>query len=796
MRAGRVVRRELDLWRTAWQQVETFVDRIDGARDQDEPHRVKLEALLRAANVVERRRALLLGTVALSDAVVESLPTRYHDPADGSTKTASEEAAWSMELRRWRLPGTDEAELAAGNLATTDFDFEADDGGDPPRALDEVVLPRRRDIFERRVDGALEMLRVPSYPGSIVTGDRQPGIKADDGGHDAGSLFSRPRRYKATMDLFEDDEEPLQSWRELCEKRRAGATAGTVLYSGAGGLPAVSMGGLAAEARDILSWLASPVLPDAAVPPRLVTLAAQARSAVASSAADAAALTDAADVCDEEGAKTENLADELRAAAEHVGQPTTLEELASAADALRVDLGSSAARDRLAAAAGALATAAAPPLLFLTPIESGLLAADLDDALGARVAYPDGTVRVLRTLETAFAAGWGAWLRWFALRHSSVLGPVMRRFRLPFVQSLRGLVLGGPTGFPCEGLDVGPNVAVGSDTVVTGQPATLRATLATMRPGQVGIVAGDRPAALVVLALGQRGDRLALLVSPLRVSTESDGPGSPGVLGAGQPVLCDAPGLSTTELRSGEADAGPAGDGLVHETISLWSRLRLVFGAATIDAEAGPGLVPEPGATPLEHLGLFGQVPSLATVLVISGLGDEWWDRSEGEVLPRFARPGEVLLLRGHAVAKGEEPAGLVQAAVEVGRVFRTTGSMLERMRLEGAALLSTEPFDVDELAAAGGPCVPCGPEDDVLVVLLDRTWMRRTLVSDITLGRDFAGFDAPSLAAEQLLPLQVVTHVVAPAPVPVGPTGVDRSLEFQAALGTLKGWLRFADDE
>ena len=400
---------------------------------------------------------------------------------------------------------------------------------------------------------------------------------------------------------------------------------------------------------------------------------------------------------------------------------------------------------------------------------------------------------MLRALESAFVASWRPWLRWFTVRHATVLGPLLHRFRRPFVDSVRGLVLGGPTGFPCEGLGVGPDVAVGTDTVVTEQPATLRAALATMRPGEVGVVAGDRSAAVVALGLGKRGDQLALLVSPLRVSTSSEGAGSPGVLTGGQEILCDAPGLSADELRRGESDAGPGADGLVHETLSLWSRLRLVFGSAAIDAEAGAGLVPEPTSTPLELLPLHGEVPTLGSVLLISGLGEEWWDRTEGDAVSRLARPGEVLLLRGFAEAQGEEPAGVVQAAVEVDRVFRTTGSMLERMNVEGAGRLSTEPFDV---AASGAPCVPCGPEDDVAVVLLSRSWMRRTLVSDITLRRDFIGFDAPSLAAEELLPAQVVAQVLAPAAPPIGPAGVDRAGEFQAAVDTMKGWLRFTGDD
>jgi hypothetical protein len=783
-----------------WQQIETFLDRIDGARDQDDPHRRKLEALLKVANVVERRRAFDFGEVALSDAVVDALPAQYFDPTEteqSKTKATSalEGGGWSRDLRRWRLPGIDEVELAVGLLATTEVDLD-DDEPEPPVALEKVRLPVRRQLFQRRADTGLEMVQLPSYPGSLDGSAMPYDIEADpDDDGDRSSLFSRRRRYKATMGQFEEDEEPVTSWSDLCACRRSGATADTVLYSGLGGLPAPASGGLAGEAQALLTLLAIGY-PASIVAARLEQLSAAARTAATSGQVDAQVFRDAADVVDKEGAAQENLGAELRTAADYFGgNPIALENLAAAADALRADTGSTAARHALKTAATAAAPPAVLPAVLLQSVETGLLSTDLNDAAGARVAYPDGTLRILRTLEAAFATSWGAWLRWLVLRDRMVLEPVMRRFRLPFVDSVRALAHGGPTGLACEGLEIGQDVSVGADTVITAQPASLKSTLDDLAPGQVGVVGGGRPTALVLLGLGRMGDKLTLGVSPVRVSTASDGPGAPGVLAADEAILSTAPNLSTGELRRGEADDGPAADGLVHETVALWSRLRLVFGSKVIDNEAGgAGLVPEPASTPLESSTLFGKVPSFATVVVITGLSDAYWDRTEVEPQPRVARPGEILLVRGWAEPEWDQPGATVQAAVEVDRVFRTTGSMLARMKLDAAARLSTAPLDLDE---DGVPCLPCGPEEDVMIMILQRSWMRRTLVSSITLRRDFVGFDSPCLATDRLLPVDVLARVLKkPASEVEGVPGVDRQQEFRAARDILTSWLRFGSDE
>jgi hypothetical protein len=790
VKAARQVRRELDLWKLVWQQIETFVDRVDGARDQDDPNRRKADALLRAAGVVERQRAVELGVPSLSDPVVDRLPARYWDAGTESTKPTSSlpGGGWARDLRRWRIPGNDELELAVGLLGTTGIE------DDPPEALDVVVLPGPRDLFRRVEDGALATVRVPSYPGTIVgPGGELPDIEADpDGPDDRSSLFSKQRRFEATMDTTGENE-PLSTWSALCARRRSGAGGSDVLHTGFDGRPPPQAGGLAGDALAIVADLRTGTAASVAAA-RLETLAASARAAAVAGSVDGQVLRDAADVLDDEGSRSESLPAALRAAADHLGtRPARLTELATAADALRANTSSGTARAGLEAAAGRLTASAALPPLLVAPVEAGPLTADLDDATGARVAYPDGTLRTVRTLEAGLAAAWGPWLRWLTIRYGTVLAPLLARFRAPFTAGARALVQGGPTGLACEGLEAGQDASVGADTVVTAQPSSLAATLDDLRPGHVGVVGGDRPTALVLVGLDEMAGQLALGVSPLRVSVSPEGPGRPGVLAAGSAIRCDAPGLSAGELERGESDEGPAADGLVHATVELWSRLRLVFGAATVEGDAGGEIVPDPSAARLEDLALFGQVPAMATVLVIAGAGDEYWDRTGEEPEPRLARTGEVLLLRGWADPEGDLPGATVQAAVEVDRVYRVTGSTLDRMDLSAAARLSTEPMEVD---ADGVPCMVCGPEEDVAVVLLRRSWMRRTLVRDVTLRRDFAGFDGPSLATERLLPVDVLTRVLGqPESVVVGVPGVDREDEFTAARETLKAWLRFGAD-
>ena len=155
------------------------------------------------------------------------------------------------------------------------------------------------------------------------------------------------------------------------------------------------------------------------------------------------------------------------------------------------------------------------------------------------------------------------------------------------------------------------------------------------------------------------------------------------------------------------------------------------------------------------------------------------------------ARPGELLLLRGRVAGDGDAPGPLVQAPVEVDDVVAVSGRALARMDTSRAAVLATDPAALPEPGDAASPPVLCGPDEQLTLVLLRRSWAREALLGDVRLVRTFRGFDAPSLAARRLLPLDLVTRVLRAAP-PDEP-GVGRGPELAAALDVLDSWTRYA---
>ena len=220
MKFARRLRQEVDLWGVVWQQVETFVDRISGAADQDASPRQKVEALLAVASVVERARRPM-ETRALGAPVLDGLPTTRADES-GDSEPISD--PWSPEDRTARLPGLDDLELAAGPVSAVDANDEPIDDD-----LTEVRLMGGRSV-PVRVDprtGVITMGVMPSYDpqatsaASSIVGptDRLVDIEGDDG--DLAGLFSVARRVKATMGT-EPDEEHVRTWGDLadCPPRR------------------------------------------------------------------------------------------------------------------------------------------------------------------------------------------------------------------------------------------------------------------------------------------------------------------------------------------------------------------------------------------------------------------------------------------------------------------------------------------------------------------------------------------------------------------------------------------------
>lgn len=782
MKDARRLRREIDLWGVVWQQVETFVDRVAGAQDQDASARRTLEALLTVAGVVERARATVDEDASLGAPVVRSFASQRREP-DGSTAAIGD--AWSAENRAARLPGLDELELAAGPVSALD-----ENGAPLEDDLTSVALLAPR-LVPTGVDtrtGTVTLGLLPSYDpqatepaGTIVaTVPRVYDIAGDDA--DLTSLFSVERRVTATM-----GEEPetvhVQTWRELAGRRRGARGDQTPVpvdaVSGAGRAAV-----LASTAVDVVDRLRAGELSAGAAAVELAALlAAPAVQGSTNDAADALALETAAEILDDEGTSTPELAGAVRALAAALrATPGAQQALVAAVGTLAAAPSSAAAQDAVLLRAQALGLSSGTSGLAADPVEDGMLGQDLDDATASRLSYPDGSLRMVRALESAFALTWPMRAAWFAERRALVLAPLVARFRAPFHASVRALVDGGDTGLLADGLTVGASVPVGATSVVTGQPASLAPVLDDLEPGQVGIVPGERPAVLAVLGLDTAHGLLQLSVAPVRVSVQG-GPGVPGLLADGGAISGGAGGLTDTELRSGESAAGPAADGVVAETLALWSQLCLLFGRQSVETAAVA--VPEPASVPLDGLVLQGAVPPWATTLVLTELPEAFWDRTDpSDPAPRVARPGELLLVRGTTLLD-DGGTEIVQAVVEVDTVVRTTGSALDAMDVTAVGRLSTGPVDA---VTPGVPAFRCGPQDDVVIVTLRRSSLDVELSGPLTLRRDFHGFDVVCLATQRLVPPELLGGD--PDPVP----GVDRSREFSLAAAVLADWLRYAN--
>lgn len=809
MRNARTLRRELDLWKVAWQQVETFLDQIDGARDKDDPDRRRMEGLLRLARAVEHHRARSGAADPLGDPVITRLPTRAYRPADDATETSI--AAWDEKYRVWRLPGADEVELAVA-LLNVDDDGEANES---------VVLPRVRTLFHQvSATGSLSTLSLPLYPGGsvpIVTPGLIPTIEEGS----RGSLFTLDERYEATMppDGDGDDESPVRTWTSLAGTRRESSRPssgdGAVRLSSdrnANGPPwgQVVADTVPAVLAAIAGVLAS-ATPSAASLNALRTLAQGAQTARAPMADDVAAAKEASD---DDGFSSPDVTAAIDEAVAAVVAPRdALASVVSAVGTLLSTPSSASARAKLAAAQAVLQqTPPLPPGLFGQAPEhaDSVLGPELDKVVAARVEYPDGTLRSLRTMEVGFSGVWPAWRRWFVLRHRAVLAPVFRTFLGPFVGGLGALLRGGYTGFPCKGLVLLNPTPIGAQQVDLDSPASMVGMLADLvEPGHLGIVTGPRPAPLVALGVQARLGQASLHTAPLRLSMAPPGTGpgaAPGTAGTTEPgasiaCLVDRA-LSNRELRRGRSDLGPGHDALPREALALYSQLALLVGNDNVErllqglppsAPVVNRLVPVPGLPG----GLSGTVPGHATTLVLHGLGSAYWSKPGQDGVPadsplpepRVLRPGELVLLRGRVAGDGGADGPLVQAPIEVDEVVAISGRVLETMDTSRTAVLSTNPAALPAAGPGAPPRLICGPDEPLTLVLLKRSWAREAMLKDVALTRTFVGFDAPSLAARRLLPLDLVARILGTSAPTV--SGVGRGPEFAAALDILDSWTR-----
>ncbi|MFE9692371.1 hypothetical protein [Micromonospora sp. NPDC005806] len=720
MKHARRLRAQMEDWKQMWRQVDAFVDRLESARDQDAVAARKSLALLGAAGALERvRRACGGADAVLGDPVVAGLPTTGWD-ADKRQWVGLD--AWSAGVRTARLPGADEIELAAANLASSP-------GSDA--APEAVWLAPVRGTLTAELDGHLQLIRVPSYPGTEAggagIGPKAPVSLKDD---QDSNLFPIENRRKATLDPppGPDEKQNVVTWSDLVRDRR------------------LTVRGL--DPRPPLASSAAGELPVAA-------------------AGDATALEAAAQVLDEEGVDeaSDDLADRLR---------------------------TSAAAVRAALPHGGRTV----PLtdLFGAPPEIGDVGVELSAAVAERLAYPGGSLRILRMLEVTFAGWWPGVLQWMALRarRGRMLDRALRRFLAPFVTSLQQLVTGQAGAFVGTGMVLPGPVSVAANRLVVDAPAALAGPLAQIvEAGQLVVLPGERTGAALVLGVTRVVDRLAFVTTPLRVSLvppDVDGgvPGLPGQVAEGTALAAGSAPIGIAELRRGYAQ-DPARDGLVEQAVALASQLALLLGRVEAALRLAPVVVPEPPGPPLQQPVWWGEIATNTASFVLHGVPEQWWDRSGPSPLPLLARPGELLLLRGtardpDAPETDPDATRTVQTVIEVDRAVWLPGSALEQLDTSRTALLATDPA---VLGRPGQPSLLCAPRDDLVLLTVRRTWQTVDLSAPITLRRDFAGFDLASLAVGHPLGDEVLAAIGA-AP---GPAGVDRELELGAAAGLLDDW-------
>jgi hypothetical protein len=454
--------------------------------------------------------------------------------------------------------------------------------------------------------------------------------------------------------------------------------------------------------------------------------------------------------------------------------------------------------------------------LTMLPLPAGPLDDALSAEVAARIAYPDGTLRMLRTMEWAFLRHWWPRLAWFQARLARYLKPLLvDLFLSTFLDGLDRVLRGTQTNAQIgwvKGTSSGAQQPA-SLTFDSNRPAPVGARylqlaaapeghawdLTGVAPGQVVYVDGPRRTLAVLLGdssttgvRNQQSKRPELLqrlqITPLMVSTskgagQGDTPGmiSSGTLTAGP---LDTPPFTAGDLQAGTIAGRPQDDGLVQATIALWSRLCLLRGTANVATV--PSFLPQGKPIPL---GLGGAPDPMTPVIsphdrtlvvTIDALRDAGLD-PDGASAPVIARPGELLLVRGRSPPPPGAPPGtkdyLWQGVVEVVSIVRTT----------------TDHLSDDPIVPALGTQVCCNQPGTVIAIQVLDTPFPVPLVSAF-LHRNFQGFGAPALATGVLLPQAVDAPAVDPLDANVAdPSAVgdlDRGLELKAACDVLSQWM------
>jgi hypothetical protein len=622
--AGRL-RSEFTVWRGVWQQLTTFLDRIDGAAEMDEPQVKILSALLPVMGVIERARTRAAGMglgPALSCAPRgRGMPGRALGDLVGLVN---------------RRPGVEDQEFAVAMLKTND-DGELED--DPT-----ARLWGTKGLFSFRDGKHGEIsVAVPSYDFGALSGVLVDIPAATEAGH-----FPIDARKKA-METGEDEQ---RTWTQLRDfriekleeapgdkpKSLSATLAPLHLSDGYDALIAVGNGARAARdacnADKQILTSAGPVITEAGVDGEVVNALGAAADALASQAAD-----------------YQFVIDKLTTPAVYQLTEGVLAQV----------------KTRLERADRPGGIGIAPTLIAL----ESTAAPALDDAVATRLAYPDGTLRTLRLMEWALRWQWTFRERWFERRRRLVLRPLFTRVMAVFCDSLQALRAGSDTGAPLAGTRLGRDVTAQA-TVLPIEPMR---DLSKLLLGQIAIVRGERPTIALLLAseikLGAPGqpNEQRLHVPPLNVSIETERglPGIPGLVKKGTPIDGGRITITDEELRAGASAAGKQADALPQTAVALGSRLALILGRTGGPGRPAPPQLPAPFPS-IEHFPIEEPVAVGATRLFLKSVPPPAQSGSARPIM--MARPGEILLIRG-----ADTDGNWWQSAIEVARVEALTGA-------------------------------------------------------------------------------------------------------------------------
>lgn len=713
---------ERDLWSAVWQQIETFLDRVDSLAEQDADHVTPMQVLLPVIDVIERARRRADG-FGLNPAVAVA------------PRGVGLVAPMGLTFDPHRVPGPEECEVAVAAHAVPDGASSPSLGDDPPLFLmPSVTLASFRDDKH----ATHVQLITPAYDFG-----RLDALVTLAGTFKQG-LFPKDVRQKAVN----GEEFAMVKWSAV---RAARVEDLRGAYK-------------SADAPSIAADLAA--LPTNAPLDDYRRIGRRCAAAAAETRTDRDALRAAHDTLQRSGGD-DQLIGRLAAAAD------LLATVAGRYDAAATALGTRGFGDLVVhrgELVGQLVLADQPRgpgvALELRRVDESA-SATLDTEVDARIAYPDGPLRMLRLLEQTLRFFWSARRAWMGRRHALLTRPLLTAYFAPWIDSLRRVVHGGDSGVV---LPAGTHLAAlaqvrSRELVLTGAvPEPFPAA------GRLLYLGGDRPTAAIIV--DRLGDGTRVAITPLTVSVEAGATlrGTPGLVAAGVPVGGDFPTITEVEWRRGRSRFGREADGVLEALLGHAGRLALLLGGpgGFKDRDDAPG-VPAPYPA-IDHFAVEAPVAPSATRLFVttipspaaSGTGDA----------AAIVRPGELVLVRG-----ADDDGVFWQTVAEVDRAELVTGA---EARADDAASANPTP-----------PC--CADAAPVIVIHLRSIQLPTdvTLVRAIRLHRDFRGFGYRSLLARAVLP-EVLDGETATIQVTDGATtkAVRRDPELKVAVRVFEDWL------